>query len=83
VVSGFRAAELGPGAVTVRVSLWAGRFNVSCPALVVYRWRYVDRGSALDGGGEVVESVALYIPPRAGALRLGVRGRGVGGPLGG
>ena len=74
VVSGFRAAELGPGAVTVRVSLWAGRFNVSCPAVVVYRWRYVDRGSALDGGGEVVESVALYIPP---APELSVSASGV------
>jgi len=83
VVSGFRAAELGPGAVTVKASLWAGRFNVSCPAVVVYRWRYVDRGSALDGGGEVVESVALYIPP---APELSVTASGIavlGGPLGG
>ena len=74
VVSGFRATELGPGAVTVKASLWAGRFNVSCQALVVYRWRYVDRGSALDVGGEVVESVTLYIPP---APELSVSASGV------
>ncbi len=72
-VSGFRATELGPGAVAVKVSLWAGRFNVSCSALVVYRWRYVDRGAALGDGGEVVEPITLSIPPAPG-LSISVSG---------
>jgi hypothetical protein len=62
-VSGFRAATLGPGAVSVKVSLWAKRFNATCAASVVYRWRYVDRGFSLAGGGEAVEIIQLHIPP--------------------
>ncbi len=56
----YRALEAGPGASTARLVLAVERLNATCPAALVWRWRFTEPG--LGQGGEHIEHVDIYVP---------------------